>query len=441
MIKKSALKSIFRLKKNFAPGVSPPARCFNGVEITPFRGGAPASATISADFELSWAWRGWRSAQETREMATRERVNVPHLIGLFEEYGIPITWATVGHLFLEGCGRGEDGRAHPEMPRPPALTTPPAMARWTGDWYRHDPCTDYHMDGLWYCPDLIEQILGSKVRHELGSHSFSHISFLAENSTPDLVEQELAQCQAAMSPFHLSARSLVYPYNQMGHHYDSVLAKFGISCVRHRDPFVRLSYPERLPSGLYKLYESMNLRRATHYDYIEKARMFLDESMKRYAAYHLWFHPSDPTEVFEHEFRGIIQHMAQLRREGKLWVTTMGALAAYCEAREQSTLNVQRNGDQLNITLRSNYDVDRYGKTVLTLRVTSDTRLSECQLRTVAGWQPVEWKSEQPHVGAQTGASFLVDVPVTGSETLLVLRHNHDRKYRRTAAIAGPAPR
>jgi peptidoglycan/xylan/chitin deacetylase (PgdA/CDA1 family) len=441
MIKKSALKSIFRLKKNFAPGVPPPARCFSGIQITPFRGGALASATISADFELSWAWRGWRSAQETQERAIRERLNVPHLIGLLEEYGIPITWATVGHLFLEGCGRGEDGRAHPQMPRPPALTTPPAMARWTGDWYRHDPCTDYRTDGLWYCPDLIEQILSTKVRHELGSHSFSHISFLAENSTPDLVKQELAQCQAAMSPFRLSARSLVYPYNQMGHHYDSVLAKFGITCVRHRDPLVRLSYPERLSSGVYKLYESMNLRRSRRYNYLEKVRIFLEEAMKRQAAYHLWFHPSDPVEIFDREFRGIIQHMAQLQRRGNLWIATMADLAAYCEAREQTTLNVQRNADELNVALRCNYDLKRYGKTVLTLRVTSNCMPSECQLRTETGWEPVEWKSEQPHVGAQKGASFLVDVPVTGSETCLVLRHNHDRKYRHTATIADPAPR
>lgn len=441
MIKKSALKSIFRLKKNFAPGVSPPARCLSGVEITPFRGGSLASATISADFELSWAWRGWRSAQETRERATRERLNVPRLIGMLEEYGIPITWATVGHLFLERCGRGEDGKAHSQMPRPPAMVNPPAMPRWIGDWYRHDPCTDYHTDDLWYCPDLIRQILSSKQRHEFGSHSFSHISFLAENSTPELVEQELAQCQAAMSPFHLSARSLVYPYNQMGHHYDSVLAKFGIICVRHRDPLVRLSYPERLSSGVYKLYESMNLRRANQYDYIEKARMFLDESMQRHAAYHIWFHPSDPIEIFDREFRGIIEYIGKLQRLGSLWVATMGELAAYCEAREQSTLEVQRDADELNITLRCNYDVERYGKTVLTLRVTSDSTPSECLLRREARWKPVELKSEEPRVGAREGASFLVDVPVTGSETCLVLRHNHDRKYRRTATIADPAPR
>jgi peptidoglycan/xylan/chitin deacetylase (PgdA/CDA1 family) len=439
MIKKSTLKSIFRLKKNFAPGIPPPARCFSGVQITPFRGGALASATISADFELSWAWRGWRSAEETRERATRERLNVPHLIGLLEEYGIPITWATVGHLFLEGCGRGEDGRAHPQMPRPPVMVNPPAMSRWIGDWYRHDPCTDYRTDGLWYCPDLIEQILGSKVRHEFGSHSFSHISFLAENSTPDLVEQELAQCQAAMSPFHLSARSLVYPYNQMGHHYDSVLAKFGITCVRHRDPLVRLSYPERLSSGVYKLYESMNLRRASHYDYIEKARMFLDESMQRHAAYHIWFHPSDPTELFEHEFYEIIQEIAARRRAGQLWVTTMANLTSYCEARERTELEVRRHANDLTITVRSDYDAKRYGDTKLTLRIPSDVPPISCLAETQSRWEPVKWKNIDPRRGRREPRAFLVDVSINARQLLVSFQRTDGSKTERTPAITSSA--
>ena len=71
----------------------------------------------------------------------------------------------------------------------------------------------------------------------------------------------------------------------------------------------------------------MNLRRTRHYDYVEKAMMFLEEACARQAAYHIWFHPSDPTTIFEREFRGIIQHMAKLRGEGRLWVATMGELA------------------------------------------------------------------------------------------------------------------
>jgi peptidoglycan/xylan/chitin deacetylase (PgdA/CDA1 family) len=404
------LESIFQLKRNFASGVPIAPRCFDGVEITPFRGGVPASATISADFELSWAWRGWRSAEETRLRAARERRNVSYLVPLLEEYEVPITWATVGHLFLERCERGTDGRAHPQMPRP-VMTAPQAVTSWTGDWYAHDPCGDYRSDQLWYCPDLIRLILSSNVRHELGSHSFSHVSFLAENSTPDLVEQEIVQCKAAMSPFGVSARSLVYPYNHMGHHYAPLLAKLGLTCVRHRDLVVRLSYPERLACGIYKVYESMNLRRPSRYNYIEKVRIFLDEAVKHHAAYHIWFHPSDPAELFKHEFSAIVQEIVARRREGQLWVATMAELASYCEARTQTELEVQRHANGLTIILRSDYDAKRYGDTKLTLRIQSDQPPIDCLVQTQDRCEPVEWTSENPHEGKREPCSFLVDVP------------------------------
>ena len=438
MIKKSTLKNIFRLKKNFAPGIPPPVRCFSGVEITPFRGGALASATISADFELSWAWRGWRSAEETRLRAARERWNVSYLVPLLEEYAIPITWATVGHLFLERCERGADGSAHPKMPRP-VMATPPAMARWSGDWYSHDPCTDYRSDQLWYCPDLIRLILSSNVQHELGSHSFSHVSFLADNATPELVEQEIAQCQVAMSPFGVLARSLVYPYNHMGHHYAPLLAELGITSVRHRDPVVRLSYPERLSCGMYKLYESMNLRRARRYNYIEKVRIFLDEATKRQAAYHLWFHPSDPTELFEHEFYEIIQEITARRRAGQLWVTTMANLTSYCEARERTELEVRRHANDLMITVRSDYDAKRYGDTKLTLRIPSDVPPISCLAQTQSRWEPVKWKNIDPRRGRREPRAFLVDVSINARQLLVSFQRTDGSKTERTPAITSSA--
>jgi hypothetical protein len=437
-LKAVLLESIFRVKRNFASGVPARPRCFNGVEITAFRGGVPASATISADFELSWACRGWRSTEETRLRAARERRNVGYLVPLLEEYDIPITWATVGHLFLERCERGTDGRAHPQMPRP-VMTTRRPMASWAGDWYAHDPCTDYRLDQLWYCPDLIRLILSSKVRHEIASHSFSHISFLAENSTPELVEQEIAQCCAAMSPFGVSARSLVYPYNHMGHHYAPLLARLGVTCVRHRDPIVRLSYPERLPCGVYKLYESMNFRRASRYNYVEKVRIFLDEAIKRHAAYHIWFHPSDPAELFEHEFHEIIQEVAARRREGQLWVTTMADLAAYCEAREQTELQVRRRANGLTITLRSGYDAKRYGDTKLTLRIPSDVPPTSCLVQTQERWGPVRWIHEGLHGAKRDAQSFLVNVPIHARQLFVSFQPNDDSKKERSAAIASSA--
>ena len=437
-IKETVLESIFRLKRNFAPGLLPAPRCFDGVEIAPFRHGVQASVTISADFELSWACRGWRSAEQTRLKAARERCNVSYLVPLLEEYDIPVTWATVGHLFLERCERGTDGRAHPQMPRP-IMATRRAMARWTGDWYAHDPCTDYRLDPLWYCPDLIRLILGSRVPHEIASHSFSHISFLAQNSTPDLVEQEIAQCQAAMSPFGLSPRSLVYPYNDMGHHYAPLLARLGLTCVRHRDPVIRLSYPERLACGIYKLYESMNLRRPKYYSYIDKVRIFLDEAMERHAAYHIWFHPSDSTELFQHEFCAIVQEIAARQRAGHLWVATMADVASYCEARERTELEVRRGANDLTITLRSDYDSGRYGDTKLTLRIRSDRLPITCSVRVRDQSEPVKWKREDSYRAKCDAPSFLVDVPIGARQLFVSFQNAHVSEPQRSPTITDPA--
>src|SRR5438477_6735930 len=173
------------------------------------------------------------------------------------------------------------------------MPRPPRNALWSGDWYMHDPCTNYKHDPLWYAPDLIQNILGSSVHHEIGTHSFSHIDFSPACSDPILVRRELEESAIAMQRFGVSPKSLVYPFNRMGHAYHDLLSELSITAVRHRDQRIRLSYPERMPSGVYKFYESMNLRRAKHYDYLDKVKIFMANAMARSAALPLGFHASD----------------------------------------------------------------------------------------------------------------------------------------------------
>jgi len=410
--RRAILSSILRLKHNYSEGVKPAIRAFDGVEITPFFEDRQAAATISADFEIAWAFRG-RSEEERLTRGIRCRRNVPMILRMLKETGVPITWATVGHLFLESCERGSAGCPHPEMPRPPK------NLRWEGDWYRHDPCSDWKTQPHWYAPDLISQILSSDVPHEIGSHSFSHIDFSESTSTRELVEQELKACIRVMSRHNLRLRSLVYPFNNMGHHYLDLIGGLGLTAVRHRDSRVRLCYPVGTPSGVYQLYESMNLRRAKYYEYIEKAGLLLNEAIRRQAAYHIWFHPSDPTEIFETEFYDIIRLMAELRTQGKLWVVTMGDLAAYCEARERTRLEVQRGATDVLVRFRSEYDASRYGPTSLTLKIESGFTPKQVHVRVNGKSQKVSWRSQdlKPRNGYR--ASFLVDVPANANELVV----------------------
>ena len=357
---RALLKAIFAAKGNLRAGARPQPRVFESVAIAPFKNNARAAASVSADFEMSWAFRH-HSEEVARDLGERERENVPHLLKIFERCAFPITWATVGHLFLDRCTRSANGLAHPEMPRPPH------NGMWAGDWYMHDPCKNYEEAPLWYAPDLIRQILDSPVRHELGTHSFSHIDFSPDTANATLVRRELEECTVAMGRFGIAPRSLVYPFNRMGHHYHDILAESSITAVRHRDPRVRLSYPERMSSGVYKFYESMNLRAPKLYDYLDKVKIFVAKAVARNAAFHLWFHPSDSISVAENELFQIMRYIDGQRREGLVWVATMAEIASYCEARHRLRPEIRRTGREMTVSWQGSFPGERYGHTELSL--------------------------------------------------------------------------
>jgi len=79
------LKALFASKGNLRAGAKPRPRVFDGVAIAPFKNDARAAACISADFELSWAFRH-HSQGVAREQGRRERDNIPALLKIFERH-------------------------------------------------------------------------------------------------------------------------------------------------------------------------------------------------------------------------------------------------------------------------------------------------------------------------------------------------------------------
>jgi hypothetical protein len=400
----AVLESIFATQGNFARGKSPSPKLWSGIEVAAFKDDAPAACCISADFEMGWGWRTL-ALHAAESMGEKERRHVPLILGLLEEYSIPITWATVGHLFLESCARSGTGHAHSGMPRPLS------DGSWSGDWYAHDPCSDVRSAPCWYAPDLIQQILDCRVRQEIGSHSFSHVNFSKQCSTPDVIERELEGCLEAMDPFGLRPRSLVFPRNSAEYSYLPLLESAGITAVRHRDreTGIRLSYPERTSGGVYKIYESMNLRIARHYGYLQKAMIFIRKAIERNAVYSLWFHPSDPTEWFEPQLRDILRYIDAERRDGRLWVATMQDLAAYCEARERLQLTTEREGRSLIVCLRSSLDVSRYGSPEVSLLIPASSKPCSAHLELANG----EHKPIHVRLMTRGVSRLLVNVPAS----------------------------
>lgn len=363
------LKAIFGYKRNFAKGHFPPDVKFGNIELAPFKNNAGASASISADFELSWAFRG-RPFEYRKAKAENARRNFDYLLSLFEDFQVPITWATVGHLFLNCCDRNEKGIAHNDMPRPSI------NRRWEGDWYKHDPCTDIKKDPLWYATDLIEKIINSKIEHEIGTHTFSHIEFSSEGINDNLVGKEIQKSKEAMQRYGLVPRSLVFPFNIINYDYLDLFHREGIVAVRHRDKMVRLSYPERTNSGVYKIYESMNLRIPEHYDYLSKAIIFIEKAIERKASYHIWFHPSDPIEYFKYPLQAILNFLSKERNKNNIWITTMYDLASYCEIRRNLALLVNKKGNRIVVNIEKKYDQQKYFTPEMTYLVKSNTRIT-----------------------------------------------------------------
>ena len=170
-----------------------------------------AFLVISADFELGWAFRYSKQNPYPEKMARRARENFPFLLRMFEKYDIPITWATVGHLFLKQCKKGE----HDWMHRIPYFEN----RNWLynkGDWFDCDPYTYWEKAKAWYAPDLIESILKSKVKHEIGCHSFSHIDLTYKNCPSEVAEDEIKACIEATKVWGIKLKSFVFPGGTYG---------------------------------------------------------------------------------------------------------------------------------------------------------------------------------------------------------------------------------
>ena len=125
---------------------------------------------LSLDKELIWGSFDHTTDDAFLRRYPDPRAVVDRLLAVLDEHEVPATWAVVGHLFLDSCVRGLDGRAHPELPRP--------SYRWyPRDWFERDPCTDARRSPLWYGPDIVDAVLGRKTLHEVACHSFSHIPY------------------------------------------------------------------------------------------------------------------------------------------------------------------------------------------------------------------------------------------------------------------------
>lgn len=293
---------------------------------------------ISADFELAWAPRYDKSVANPLEyalqLARRERLNVPKIIELCDEFNIPITWATVGHLFLESC-QAANGKKHPEIP---------AVGHYEGpfwdfasnDWFEHDPTSDLQHAPEWYAPDLIRRILDANAAHEIGSHTFSHIDCRDGVCPPELLRAELQACKKLAQEWGLNLKSFVHPGHTIGNL--AVLAVEGFTSFR-TDYRNVLGFPKKHAAGIWELEQTAAFDYRKEWS-IEYHVFRYIEIIKRAIASNtvcvFWFHPSFDTIIVEKIWPAVFQFLDENR--DKIWVTTHGAYFEWMEQHHQSSV-------------------------------------------------------------------------------------------------------
>jgi hypothetical protein len=288
--------------------------------------GARAAVVISADLEMAWAWRYSKRSDDSKALALQKadqtRQNMKPLLDLFDQFTVPVTWATVGHLFLESCSR-TNGRAHSDLPRPPYF----GNEFWCydqGDWLDADPCSDYRRHPAWYGPDLIRSILSAKVKHEVACHTFSHIDCSEAHCPAEVMDSELAECQRLATELRIRLKSFVFPANLAGNLMS--LKKHGFSAYRCHNGY-ELDVPGRDELGLWQIPGGVLWEKPEGWPvdaWIKALEKCVDKALETGTVLHFWFHPScDPVNV-EKVFPASLNYLASRRND--LWVTTMAGL-------------------------------------------------------------------------------------------------------------------
>ena len=302
-------------------------RIYHDPQVHPAARLATGTVTFSLDFELAWAWQFAKSAGEDPvAKGLRERAQVPRILSWFDEFSIPATWATVGHLFLERCSR-ENGRfAHAEMPRIPPFET----EYWRfdkGDWYANDPCTDVSRDPAWYAPDLVESVLAAPAGHEIACHSFSHVGF-GSYCPADVAAAEVEACREAMRSYGLSPTTWVFPANDVGNL--ETLVRGGIEIIRaFPRPSAKITLPVQRADRMWSVHVSSAIDRGKGWSLEERLtrlKRFVTAAGEARMNAHIWLHPSLHPDLMHFVLFPLLRFCAEERDRGNVEIVTMKEL-------------------------------------------------------------------------------------------------------------------
>lgn len=279
---------------------------------------ANGKLVISLDFEIYWGVRDAVTLKEYEEHLLGVQKVIPLLLGLFKQYDIQATFATVGFLFFN---TKEDLLKN--LPNRKPVYQNSKLSPYTGHF---DSVGENEIvDQFHFASNLIQQIVNNG--QEIGSHTFSHYYCLEKGQTKEDFKEDLIAAKKIAQKRGIELKSFVFPRNQYNKDYLTVCREMGFTSFRGNekswlfssesfgpDNFVRRpfrlldSYWNLSGNNCYSLEEMkdqviLNIPSSRFLrPYSKKLKAFENLRLKRitdsmsYAAkkglvYHLWWHP------------------------------------------------------------------------------------------------------------------------------------------------------
>lgn len=169
--------------------------------------------TISIEIELGWGRHMISSDDKYNiisEGRTSETKTLSQLLRWCEQFGVPISFDIVGHLFHRECDCNH-------------------QAPHDQGWFNTDPGGNVESDPIFYSPDIVNMIKESTIDHEICSHTYSHI--LTDEVDSEVIRWELDKLEEVFASQNLpSPISIVLPQHKEVPY--RILSEFDYEIVR-----------------------------------------------------------------------------------------------------------------------------------------------------------------------------------------------------------------
>lgn len=246
-----------------------------------------ASFVLSIDLELAWGVWDKLNSTNIQKIIDTERLVCENLLNIFDDNEMPVTWAVVAALL--------DNKN-----------------KMMGNLNQK----------AWYAPDILDNILNSKTKHLIASHSYAHKEF--NTCSNEEITEDFEKSIFFLKSFNINTDVFIFPRNNVFHL--DVLKKFNFKTYRSIDqswykkvykynkllgkisnlidkvipiktnsvsPLIDKFGLTEVPTSILLISKNGIRTIVTNYSMFKKIKDGIDLAISQNECFHIWFHPSN----------------------------------------------------------------------------------------------------------------------------------------------------